>query len=576
MIWICAVFFPLAIAVLCVLPGPGLQTGYRMMPLAPLPALLLALAGDTLSGAELGDFLLKSSFGPSPFGNTFLLITSLSWFAAALFTVSGTQKNSLKNKSFCVMFLLTMCGNIGLVAALDAVSFYTFFALMTFSSYSLIVHTRKDAAIRAGRIYLIMAVLGESLLIAGIMLAAFSSPSHYFADIGPALSGMAQSHPVFVLLFTGFGIKAGLIFMHFWLPLAHPVAPAPASAVLSGAMIKAGLLGWMNFFPVGLVSFDAWGSAFIILGLGGAVFGVIAGLRQNGPKTILAYSSISQMGLMSFCLGLGIMDRSLWSMAGPALYLLVFNHALCKSALFLGTAVAGSKMPQSGKAMYTTVLLAVPALALAGAPFTGGAQAKYMLKEAAMAGGLHGIVAVLIFVSSVLTTLIIIHFLFKIINSKEKKPSALNIPPAWVLLIIIIACLPLLFHKIYPDNRIIWTDFDLFLSSLWPVLAGMIIYIFFGKYIQRISIKIMSFLPDTALIIDKIWSWLNAGFSRLSHPESNRFSLNLVNFTDHLVQNKMANKTSKNLELKISTWTVFSTFFILLIIIFTLLGWKGD
>ncbi|MFP4455737.1 MAG: complex I subunit 5 family protein [Desulfonatronovibrio sp.] len=575
MIWISAVLFPLAIAALCAFPGRGLKAGFRMLPLAPLPALFLALAGNTFSDTILDDFLLKSSFGTGPFGSTFLLITSICWFAAALFTVSGTQKNSLKSKSFCVMFLLTMCGNIGLVAALDAVTFYTFFALMTFCSYSLIVHTGKDAAIKAGRIYLIMAVLGEGMLIAGIMLAAFSSPSHYFADIAPALAGLPQSHPVFVLLFAGFGIKAGLIFLHFWLPLAHPVAPAPASAVLSGAMIKAGLLGWMNFFPVGLTPWNAWGSVFIILGLGSAIFGVIAGLRQDGPKTVLAYSSISQMGLMTFCLGLGIMDASLWGIAGPALYLLVFNHALCKSALFLGAAVSESKMTRSNKNLLTIILLTVPALALAGAPFTGGAQAKYLLKEAVKAGGLHEIVPMMVSATSVLTTLILIHFMFKIISAKRKKQSALNLPLAWVLLIIIIACLPLLFHKIYPDNQVIWTNLNFFLSSLWPVLTGMIIYFVCGKSIQKISTKIMGVLPDTALIIDRIWSWFNSWIGRLSLRESSRLSLNLVHFTDYLAQTNLIDKASRNMELKISLWTVFSTLFILMIIIFALLGWKG-
>lgn len=575
MIWISIISLPLIIAVLCVLPGSGLRAGFRLMPLAPLPALILALIDKTIPRDQFSDFLLSSSFGPGPGNSTFLLVISLTWFAAALFTASGNRAGNLRTRSFCVLFLLTMCGNIGLAAALDAVTFYTFFALMTFSSYGLIVHTGQEDALRAGRIYLIMAVLGEGLLIAGIMMAAFSSPSHYFVDIGPAMAALSQGHPVFLLLFAGFGIKAGLIFMHFWLPLAHPVAPAPASAVLSGAMIKAGLLGWMNFFPVGLASFETWGKIFIILGLGGTFFGAAAGLSRNDPKTVLAYSSMSQMGLMGFCLGLGIMDKSLWILAGPALYLLVFNHGLCKSALFLGTAVAGPKTKRPWKKLSAGLLLAVPALSLAGAPFTGGSQAKYLLKEAVQVSRFHGIIPVLISLSSVITTFIVIHFMFKMFTPGKKTKPHFSIAPAWILLITVIACQPVLFHEIYPGNRVEWTKFNFFLASLWPVLSGVLIYIFARKYIQRTAFVIMGVLPDTALIIDRTWSFFNSCIRQYSLLKPDRTGISLTRFTDFFIQGRPARKLSRLLELKISTWTIFGTFCVFLIIAFALLGWKG-
>ncbi len=572
MIWITAVFFPLLIAAVCLVPGPGPGAGFRLMPLAPLPALFLAVTGDASSGTGLGNFLLQSELGFGPFGNTFLLITSLTWLVSALFTSLGPQ-STLKSKSFCVMFLLTMCGNLGLVAARDAISFYTFFALMTFCAFSLVVHSGKDPALRAGRIYLIMAVLGEGLLIAGSITAVYLSPGHYFSDIAPAMAGLSETHPVFLMLFAGFGIKAGLIFLHFWLPLAHPVAPTPASAVLSASMIKAGLLGWMNFFPVGLASLNSWGPAFAILGLGGAFFGVMAGLREKDPKIILAYSSISQMGLMTFCLGIGVIDRELWIMAGPALYILVFNHALSKSALFLGATVVGTGASGS-KNYLLIILLAVPALTLAGAPFTGGAQAKFLLKETALAGFFSEFLFIL-FLSSLFTALLMAHFMRQVIIMKKNNQSASIQKIIWSCLIIIIFCLPWIFHVIYQESRIVWMDSGLFLSSLWPVLSGFAVYLLLRTRVITAAGKTVNFLPDLAGIIDRIWYHFNDRIRQYGVLESNWGRMNFAWLTDQLVESKSARQISGDLELRISAWSIFGLFFMLLIIIFTLLALTG-
>jgi formate hydrogenlyase subunit 3/multisubunit Na+/H+ antiporter MnhD subunit len=569
MIWITAVFFPLLIAAVCVLPGPGLRIGCRLMSLAALPALYLAVTGDACTVTDLENFLLKSSLGFGPSGNTFLLITSLIWFTSGLFWALGPRKTA-RSRSFCVMFLLTMCGNIGLVTARDAVSFYTFFALMTFCSFSLIVHSGTDLARRAGRIYLIMAVLGEGLLIAGILMAVFSSPSHYFIDIASALAWLPETHPVFLTLFAGFGIKAGMVFLHFWLPLAHPVAPAPASAVLSASMIKAGLVGWINFFPLGVASFDTWGIAFAALGIGGAFFGAIAGLLQKDPKIILAYSSISQMGLMIFCLGLGIMDQMLWLMAAPVIYLLVFNHALSKSALFLGTAVAGSDISGPRKKILV-IMLAIPALALAGAPFSGGAQAKYLLKEAVNAGPFNQPFLSLIFMSSILTALLMAHFMRQIITTKKKSQANFSQTMLWVILIIAILGLPWVFHELYRESRIMWTDSSFLLSAAWPVLTGIVLYLLFGRKIEKLTNIIMRSLPDMALIIDKTWYHLNSRITQHGLMETGWGQMNFARFTERIVQSQSVRKISRDLELRMSNWSIFGMLFMSLIIIFALL-----
>src|SRR5690606_33576941 len=142
---------------------------------------------------------------------------------------------------FFAWFLAALAGNLLLLAALDVIVFYLGFALMSFAAYGLVVHEGDARARHAGRYYIAMVVLGEICVISGLRLLA-SRGAVWFASMQAAvLAGAAgRSNLIIGLLVVGFGIKAGVFGLHFWLPLAHPVAPAPASAVLSGAMIKAG------------------------------------------------------------------------------------------------------------------------------------------------------------------------------------------------------------------------------------------------------------------------------------------------------------------------------------------------
>jgi len=180
------------------------------------------------------------------------------------------------------------------------------------------------------------------------------------------------------LLIAGFGVKAGLPLLHMWLPLAHPIAPVPASAVLSGVMIKAGLLGWLRCLPLGEQALPGAGVALLALGLVALFFGVALGLAQRDVKTLLAYSSISQMGYMTLGVGAGLLAPALWPLLAVAVGLYAAHHALAKGALFLGAGMLKAHGPRP----WVLVGLALPALALAGAPLTSGFLAKAELKSA--------------------------------------------------------------------------------------------------------------------------------------------------------------------------------------------------
>jgi formate hydrogenlyase subunit 3/multisubunit Na+/H+ antiporter MnhD subunit len=196
--------------------------------------------------------------------------------------------------------------------------------------------------VQAARTYIVLVIAGELLLFTGIMATAAIAGRVDLLGAPAAVAAAPVGPLVMGLLLAGFGIKAGALPLHVWLPLAHPAAPTPASAVLSGALIKAGLVGWLRFLPVGEVALPALGAWCVGAGLLAAFAGVAAGLTQTNAKSALAYSSISQMGFLTVGLGAGLLAPEAWPMLLPAVLLYAAHHGLAKGALFLGVGVAGA------------------------------------------------------------------------------------------------------------------------------------------------------------------------------------------------------------------------------------------
>jgi formate hydrogenlyase subunit 3/multisubunit Na+/H+ antiporter MnhD subunit len=351
---------PLLLAALLWLPA-GRALGLRLAPWAPLPALLLALAAPAPFELELPWLLLGSRLGLDETGRVFLLFSALIWLAAGWFARAWLADDARRH-GFAGFFLLAQAGNLGVCLALDAASFYGFFAVMSFAAYGLVVHDRSPAARRAGRVYLVLALAGEMLILTGLLLAAGASHLSIAA----------------ACLILGFGVKTGLPLLHVSLPLAYAAVPIPGAAVLAGAMIKAGVLGWLRFLPLGEAALPDAGTALLLAGLLAIFFGSVVGLAQRQPGALLAYSSISQMGYIAVAVGAGLLAPGLWPLLLPAVILYALHHALAKAALFLGLGVA----QWHGATHWVLAGLALPALALAGAPLTSGLLAKSALKPA--------------------------------------------------------------------------------------------------------------------------------------------------------------------------------------------------
>ncbi|TNC65808.1 complex I subunit 5 family protein [Rubellimicrobium roseum] len=383
--------------------------------LAPLPALAAALLIEGDVGVRIPWLLLDSRLGLDGVGRVFLALFACLWFLGSWHAFFYLRLDPRRGR-FAALLLLAMAGNLGTAVAQDALSFYAAFALMSFASYGLVVHDGTPGSLRAGRVYIVLVVLGELALFSGLVLAVAAAGAP-FEPGRAAIPGLALA-----LLSLGFGIKAGLVPLHVWLPLAHPAAPVPASAVLSGAMIKVGLLGALRFLP--LPGLPGAGEGLILLGAASALYGVAVGVLQTNPKALLAYSSISQMGLIAIGLGLALSapDPALAGSAVAAALLFTLHHGFAKAALFLGTALAPGSAAGLGRWL-RMIGLGLPAAALIGLPLTSGAVAKAAVKDLGLGPAW---LDPFLSVSSAATALLLVRFLALMGGrSGEEKPGTL-------------------------------------------------------------------------------------------------------------------------------------------------------
>ncbi|MCK7582823.1 MAG: NADH/ubiquinone/plastoquinone (complex I) [Chromatiales bacterium] len=366
------VLVPLLLAPLAV--HPALRWLVLIAPLPALAGLALLPPDATL---ELPWLLLGTALGFDETTRVFLLFTALVWSLAAVSVVErlGTAPGTGR---FRLLFLLALAGNLWLILAREPVGFYVGFALMGLAAYGLILHPGGLTRRRAGRVYLAMTLIGELALFVALLLMARTQGVTWSLPETPTPDGA-----VITLLLLGFGIKAGLMPLHPWLPLAYSAAPAPAAAVLSGAMSKVALLGWLRLLPLGQVALPEWGMLFVWLGLVSLLVALGVGLVQTDPRRVLAYSSISKAGLFVLLLGLLLLEPALTPVGVGALTLYAAHHALVKSGLFLGL---GLRDPDPARPLVRAGLILL-ALALAGAPLTSGALAKYVLKPVLVSPG---------------------------------------------------------------------------------------------------------------------------------------------------------------------------------------------
>jgi len=567
MIWLIAAFWPIvpACILLMVKPRPGLSA--LLLGSAVIPALAVGLVGSNIGAGVFPDLFLISVFELDLVRSVFLVFTALLWGVAGWYA-GYYEANDTDRARMSTFLMVALAGNLGLIMAADILTFYGFFVLMTFASYGLVVHVWTPEAFRAGHIYLILAIIGEVLLLVAIFLAVDAVGTTRLDAFSEGVAGAKNLNWIVGLALLGFGVKAGAIPLYFWLPLAHPVAPTPASAVLSGAMIKAGLIGWMHLVPVGAVDLPGWGGWVIAAGMLATFGGVAIGLVQSNLKTILAYSSISQMGLMTVLFGIGMTTQDGWGVVAPALALYALNHGLSKGALFLGVGVV-TGTPRSRAWILAGMVLA--ALVLAGAPLTGGGMVKYALKDAA---GLvpefwTGALGVSISLATVGTTLLMGRFLWlwreKQVEGESHPVSGLALP--WGVLIILVPWFAFLigwhFSITLPAPANLFSGI---MEGAWPILLG-IVFIFLILRGWLPAIPYPKIPPgDLVVVFERLYHRLRSQWAKRIGRSWEREVLNIADLADRIIAFEHTKSWVNRVELRLGSWNLVGLLIIALIL----------
>jgi formate hydrogenlyase subunit 3/multisubunit Na+/H+ antiporter MnhD subunit len=417
---------------------------------------------------------------PQPFRMTLMLdlpgaillgAAGLLWAAAGIYA-SSYMRGTREPVRFAVSWLLCLTGSIGLFIVADLASFYLLFTMASLAAYGLIVHEESERAFLASSIYVALALVGEAfLLLAFVMLATASpDPNPLIHEVVRSLPVSAHRDTILGLLLLGCALKLGLVPLHIWLPLAHPAAPMPASAVLSGVLVKAGAIGLIRFLPFEAPLSD-WGNTLIAIGLITAYWGVVVGLTQYEAKVILAYSTVSQMGLVAAIAGAGL---SVGDAEAPNLVAYYgVHHMLAKGSLFLAIGILTAT--GATKSRPILLLTAVLAISLGGLPLTSGALAKLASKP--MFG--YGLVSWLVTLAAVGSTVLMLHFLAIVRREPAADPDAVAprdqlIP--WLIVAGASLTIPWMLYPGLSGNTIrgalqpasLW-------KSAWPVGVGILL-----------------------------------------------------------------------------------------------------
>jgi len=452
-----------------------------LLALAPVPALIAALFTPNGTALVLPEPPFRMTLAIDAPAAVLLGAAALLWILAGAYA-SAYLRGDPNAGRFAEWWLLTLTGSLSVFIAADLVSFYLTYSVVSLAAYGLIVHDGALGSRRAGIIYVALAVLGEAFLLMAFVFMASAIPGGglLIRDAVAALPASPWRDASLALLILGFGLKIGLAPGHVWMPLAYTAAPIPAAAALSGAAVKAGIIGFIRFLPFS-TAMPEWGEALAAAGLFSAFYGVVIGITQKNPKTILAYSSISQMGLLAAALGMGLAAGD--TGAAPGISFSAMHHVLVKGGLFLAIGVAATVGPRLWLVLIPAGVLA---LGLGGLPFTGGALAKLVLK--AQFG--EGLVGTLATISAAGSTLLMLHFLRCLARtSPTESRGTPRVGRVWPWLAVALAAVAVPW-ALYPTTEAgtlpqaiaagtLW-------AALWPVLVGGVLAVGLWRWEHRL------------------------------------------------------------------------------------------
>ena len=417
----------------------------------------------TMVQASASGILVVTLGGAPPLGACFEIdmLSIYMAFSAALLGLFATvysynyMAHDTRLTEYYTLLSALVVGIIGVAFAGDFFTFFVFWELMGIASYVLVAFRKENwGPVEAGFKYMVMGAVGSTLLLLGIALIYGMAGTVNFAQISSSLhsGGMGLWMMAAMMIFVvGFGIKSAIVPLHTWLPDAHPEAPSPISAMLSGILIETALYGLTRIL---YITFPAIEFSLVIAALAviTMTFANIVAVLQTDVKRMLAYSSIAQVGYML----IGVASGGIMGLTG--LFLHVFNHSLMKGLAFLS---AGSMIEESGsrdieklrgisKVMpITTLTMFIAMLGLGGVPGTAGFISKYLLFGSAIEPGFWWLTVVAV-LNSALSMVYYLRVMKALVGqpkealkaTKEAPPLMLGVTVAMATLIILFGVWP--------------------------------------------------------------------------------------------------------------------------------------
>lgn len=326
-------------------------------------------------------------------------IAAFMWLMSTLFSKEYLSHYKNKGRYYCFT-ILTFFATEGVFFSADFYTTFIFFEIMSFTSYVWVAFDEKRESLRAAATYLAVAVIGGLVMLMGIFLLYDTVGTLVFDELIGSYEQICILNNSGVLarklmaaglcMLFGFGAKAGAFPLHIWLPKAHPVAPAPASALLSGILTKAGMFGILVLTSYLFLGCTAWGSLILIIGVCTMVVGAVLALFSVDIKRTLACSSVSQIGFILVGVGMsGLLgEENLLAVRGSLLHMV--NHSLIKLALFMAAGVIFMNVHELNlnkirgfgrKKPLLNYIFLMGALGIGGMPLWNGYVSKTLIHE---------------------------------------------------------------------------------------------------------------------------------------------------------------------------------------------------
>lgn len=318
-------------------------------------------------------------------------VASFMWLMTGLM-LPQYMAHGHKQPRYLFFTLLTQGATMGVFLSDDLITAFLFFEILSFTSYCWVIHEETPGAMRAGQTYLAISLLGGMAMLMGLMMLHGQFGTLRYS-LMTELAAQMEPHQLYLpggLILAGFGAKAGMFPLHVWLPKAHPVAPAPASALLSGVLTKVGVFGILVISTRLFRSDASWGNLLLTLGLINMLLGAVLALLSVDLKRTLACSSMSQIGFILVGVGLQSLLGTHDALAAQGTVLHMLNHSLIKLVLFMAAGVVYMNLHKlnlndirgygRGRPLLMVSFL-VGAASISGLPFFSGYASKTLLHE---------------------------------------------------------------------------------------------------------------------------------------------------------------------------------------------------